>query len=364
MAVSTRNDQLDGLRGYAALAVVFWHAMLIVDAKNAPVLLGLKFSQVPYQDLAQKIILTLLAGDTAVTIFFVLSGAVLMQSLQRETGPMAGIAARFAVRRVLRIYPMLLVAIAVTALARAAIGQTPSGAAIFQNVVLYDATVNGATWTLNVEMIAVIVLLLAFAAYRRFKEVGLVISLLVMLALIHSPPAKPYLVYFKPTFFCFAFGMMIPTRIGNWVYQRLPSLSWPLLLVVMLFVRHIFIGVNRVPSLTQELCAALLVLLLYHSNAGALGRFLARPSAVFLGSISYSLYLLNVPLLVFAGWQTLADRPVVYGLLVGVGIAALTIPIAYLALIWVEKPGIALGRWLTQRADVRSARKGALSEPG
>lgn len=344
-----RNQQLDGLRGYAALAVVFWHAMLSIDPGHALTLTNLKFSQVAYSDLFQKFYLTLLGGDTAVVLFFVLSGAVLMTSLQRESGSIAAIAVRFTIRRFFRIYPVLLFAIAFTAFALLLAGREVTSTAIVQNIVLYDATVNGGTWTLNVEMIAVVLLLLAFAAYRLFGETGLVASLVIMLAIVHAPPLKGYLVYFRGNFFCFAFGMLIPTRVGDWIYRRLPSASWPVLLLIVLFVRHLFIGVHRVPSLAQETAAALLILLLYHNDAGAFGRFLARPSSVFLGSISYSLYLLNVPFLLLVERFAPVAHPLLYGFISGTVVAALTIPVAYLALNWIEKPGISLGRKLTRR---------------
>ncbi len=83
-----RVESLDALRLVAAFVVFFQHFMVIM---------GISFpswlSKGP------------LDSQAAVTLFFVLSGYVLAQSISRETPSVAGYL-RFGVRRVLRLYPL------------------------------------------------------------------------------------------------------------------------------------------------------------------------------------------------------------------------------------------------------------------
>ena len=88
MIDSTRNHQLDGLRGYAAVAVAVFHTILGMDETLILRIVYGELSKLPdaYSWFA-KIILKLFSGETAVFIFFVLSGTVLFQSLMHARRP-------------------------------------------------------------------------------------------------------------------------------------------------------------------------------------------------------------------------------------------------------------------------------------
>ena len=71
-------------------------------------------------DLLIKAAIAIANGEAAVTIFFVLSGAVLFASLQRQPAPLP-----FVVRRLFRIYPALVAAIALALPLAVAITRSP-----------------------------------------------------------------------------------------------------------------------------------------------------------------------------------------------------------------------------------------------
>ena len=336
-----RNDQLDGLRGYAALAVVFFHSILGIDPTLIPrVLFQSPFKIDDSYDRFAKAAITLLNGHTAVAIFFILSGAVLFDSLDREKGGPLAISAKFAVKRFLRIYPALFVCLILCWIAFTLAGMSPPFWSLLINLTLFDFPINGATWTLNVEAFGALFLLLAYLAYRKIGEAGIIL-VGALFASAYLPMFKGYLIFFKPYIYAFALGMLIPTRLGAFVIRYVPSRSWPVFLIALLVSRHTI----------QETVAALLIGLIYYRQAGKLGDILAKPFSVFLGSISYSLYLFNVLFLeIINTWlrsMTWAvARPVEVGLVSGLVIVALTVPVAYASLLYIERPSIDLGRRL------------------
>ncbi len=338
-----RNNQLDGLRGYAALAVVFFHSILGIDPRMIDRILHQRWSKVEgiYDSLA-KVALTIMNGQTAVVIFFILSGAVLFDSLRREQGSPLATSVKFFVRRFFRIYPALFICLLACWVAFHMAGIPRSANQLLQNLMLYDFPINGATWTLNVEAFGAILILLAFFGYQNFREPGIiVISCLFAGAYLHQ--FAGYLVIFKPFIYSFTLGMLIPTRLGKWIIGYLPSACWPVLFLGMLFARHTI----------QETIAALLVGLIYYRAAGMLGVFLAKPVSAFLGTISYSLYLFNVLFLEIItqrlrAYPVAVSHPVEFGIIAAIVITVLTVPVAFWSVRYIERPSIWLGRQLTQ----------------
>ena len=95
-AQSGRDNNFHLIRHLAALAVVLTHSYAVVTGQ---------YSSEPLVSLLGRSI-----GHYAVDVFFVLSGFVVTQSLARNAN-----LTRFAVSRVLRIFPALIVAVLATA---------------------------------------------------------------------------------------------------------------------------------------------------------------------------------------------------------------------------------------------------------
>lgn len=330
-----RNYQLDGLRGYAALAVVVFHTILATDHTLVQRVLGPAFRDVPVGDWATKLALSVFNGETAVSIFFVLSGTVLFDSLRRQPGPSG-----FVIRRAFRIFPALFAAVLAGTAVLASRGEASSFSGVVENLFLLDTSIIGPAWTLQVEILAVPFILLGFWSFRRFGLIGLAGAFAIAFLVAGSPEVRSINSSLKPNLLCFAFGFVITTPLGAAVGRRLSAGWCAVALGTILLGRHLVPSANTSLYMLQA-GAALVVCSLYHGRAGRIGRFLGRPEARGLGRISYSLYLLNVPILIASG--PLVGDPLLVGLPTGLAIAAATVPLAIAAERWVERPMIRIG---------------------
>ena len=343
MIDGARNHQLDGLRGYAAVMVSVFHTILCMDETLIPRIVYGEVSKLPdaYSWFA-KVVLKIFSGETAVFIFFVLSGTVLFQSLMRARRPFLSEALVFTVRRLVRIYPALIICLAIMTLYSVAIGSSVSLYDLAVNSALYAFPINGVTWTLNVEVVAIVFILAAYFGWRIASEWGLIAAAIAIGIALRFPWLQSVAVTFKGFWAFFVLGMLIPTRIGSWIAGMVPMIAWPVVLLTVVIFK----------STLQQGAIALLVAMLYYNKTGALGHVLGKPVAQFLGRISYSFYLYNF--LVFnvicnslKQWPLLASHPVEAGLLASIPVIAITILFAYFSTRFVEIPGIAFGRALS-----------------
>ena len=363
--VTTRNTALDGLRGYAAIMVAVFHCVLgadpdliqRVDARNFSDM-GSSFDQINW------LVLRTFNGHIAVAIFFVLSGTVLFDSLRRSQNEIPALSIQFLIRRFFRIYPTLLVCLVITACAYWIFGLPVALRGFLENALLYTFTINGATWTLYVEMVAAPLMLLAFFGYRIGREAGLLIAGILLFLIFYSLIAifragDFHITIMKVFWPNFLVGMLIPTRIGRLIATLLPRFSWMIIIPILLY---------RSGTTTERICAGLLIAMVYYGRGGMLAAFLQRPLSHFLGRISYSFYLYNVMFLeIICGYlrgTALAKAyPLESGLVASLIVIALTIPVAYASMTWIEQPFSRLGktaRKVRTTADETSKR---LSKP-
>lgn len=271
-------------------------------------------------------------GSTAVALFFILSGTVLFDSLQRLQGTAARRSAVFLLRRFMRIYPPLILCLCITALAYLAFGLPVSLQGFIENALLFSFPINGPTWTLSVELIAAPLMLIAFGGYAIGRETGLLLVGIALALLLNADDFTTGAIRnFWPYFLV---GMLIPTRIGRKIAERLPRYSWIVVLAVLLY---------RGGPTTEKLCGGLLIASLYYGNGDALRRFLQLPASVFLGKISYSFYLYNVMFVEIIcayvrNHYPAAAYPLEAGFVASMAVIILTTPLAYASARWIEGP--------------------------
>jgi len=354
MPEDARHTQLDGLRGYAAIAVVIFHTILGCDPTlNQRILRPTIQEASGLYDLVTKCVFMLVSGETAVVLFFVLSGVVLFESLRRRRAGTAATAVGFSLRRFFRLYPTFFACLAAAFATFAATGVWSAMAGHFwPNAALHDFSVLGVSWTLQVEFLAIPFILTGFWCHRRFGAMGIVCVFAVFAALLCEPWLRTHFVTYKRFLPCFALGLLIPTRVGAAVVRVLPAWAWPAILAALLAARHVLALHWWTMNLAQIL-AAVFVALLYYRRAGALGRFCDRGVSQYLGRVSYSLYLCNVVYLILVahwtrGMGAVREHPLEWGLALAVPIVGASIATAHVVEIVLERPSVAWGRRLTQ----------------
>ncbi|WP_167524655.1 MULTISPECIES: acyltransferase [unclassified Mesorhizobium] len=351
--MSNRNLQLDSLRGVAAICVVFHHCIHIADPHLVPRVLNAPLSALSGVDIAGRALLSVFAGGMAVNLFFVLSGAVLMASLYREVRFDVWTAIRFTLRRILRIYPALIVMIAGFGLLSwvypPSHGSVPfTIKQLVENSLLITNHVNGATWTLQTEMLMVPLILLTAFGRSVFGNIVPVLFLFwaTTCLFLGAPFASSLVNVALPSF---ALGMLVPVTSSTDV-KRLPGWLVFVALFAMIWIRFL-LPVANINALVVELSLSFLaVAVLFHS--GERSRVFDHPVMTSLGRLSYGIYLTHpvvlsalLPLFVAVlGWEWIAENYSIFGILFGVVVTALTIPLSYLSERYVERPFIRLGQ--------------------
>lgn len=350
---TSRAHALDGLRGYAAIAVAFYHGILHDDRTLIPRVLHQSILVCDnLRDLLTKIALVLVNGEVAVHIFFVLSGAVLRLSLDRQRDqPFAQTAVSFAGVRTLRLYPPLIVCLLFYfGISQIGISGYPNATVsqLVSNMLLIDTRYHGPSATLQAEMLAVPFLLAAWMLRKHFGLPGLIVAFAYGLLATQSKDLVFQLPRMHGYLMAFMVGMLAAEPGLRPLMRDVPPQSWWIALALTVFCRA-FLPHTTMTLAVMTMAAGFLVAGLLHGEPGSLSRFLERPVSQFLGRISYSVYLYNVPVLYFI-WA-FTDRhdwpkshPLEAGLIVGAASLALTIPLAWASERWVEQASIRWGK--------------------
>src|SRR5450432_536684 len=175
-------------------------------------------------------------GEWGVFLFFVHTSLVLMLSLERQTAfhyrfPIL----TFIVRRLFRIYPLSLLAVAIVCVLHLPIGDTiqrhfvsatfdfkteASNFLLIQNLT-NSQSVMAPLWTLPYEMQMFLVLPLLFQVAKRSRGIGPLLVLWVIAALIgriYLRQSEDHLIVYAP---CFISGVI------GYKLLKMPRLGWP-----------------------------------------------------------------------------------------------------------------------------------------
>jgi exopolysaccharide production protein ExoZ len=303
-------DSLQASRAVAATTVVLFHANGIL---SEPKYLGYEVAPI------------FRAGDSGVSLFFVLSGLVMWLAHRNDFGR-PGAALRFLWKRFRRIYPPMwitLVLILIPLLLVPAYG--PPGSrdplVIFGSFVAWPASSDpllGIEWTLRHEVIFYIALAAAIA-WPRIRLVGAVVALAT--SAFGGLLPFPLSFIFSPYNFLFVSGLVV-----GWLHGRRQDRPAPLSLALGLLVFAAVWVANCLRYTDTDHSylgyGAGAALILYGlANTEASGRLRIPRWLAFVGDASYSIYLVHFPVLSICAKLT-------HGRLPPLAIYAVCVPVA------------------------------------
>lgn len=363
-APGTRHmPELDALRGLAAIVVVLNHGQQVCIAAGAPAWLA--------HPRHNPLVWLLVNGHASVILFFLLSGFVL--TLPRLRGP-AQPYTQFVLRRFVRIYPPYLAALAVAVFACGALSGRPSygdfaavhwprvpdAASLLQHVFMlarFDIfRYDGPVWSLVHEArISLLFPLIAFAAMRlrAFATLGValgcaVLSSFSMVYLEGGLSGQVQMTAWSLTLgYCgiFLLGSALARRhqACAQLLDRLPRVGRATLGIAAL-VLYLYPGATWGALNLADFwiaCAGLVLLAFCLRRQGLPARLLRMRPMQWIGKVSYSLYLVHLPVLLVLSTVCYGRVPLpavmalyaVFSLLFAVALHHL-----------VEVPCIALGR--------------------
>jgi peptidoglycan/LPS O-acetylase OafA/YrhL len=362
--------RIESLRGLGALAVAGFHmsgwtvnGMGLLSPELWPGIAG-------WQAAIGKFHFAMFSGHAALMMFFVISGCVLQVSLQY--GPQDTVAAtmRFAVARVFRIYPIVIVGTVIAAVAGTLLGTAPPAttSSLVRNMLLIDATFNETLWALQLEVLMAPCIFLFYFVGRRCGPWPVLAAVLLTTALSFTkkwtfwPPLSH-------DFFSFILGMLIPSLGAQWaraLSRRTAQIAFFLCALMLIFAGQFLGFYAQSATVLEAYAAAALISIVTYRNDLMGVRFLDAWPFRRLGLASGSYYVLHMPLLPFAvviadlvvpaSWSQTLPLPV--GLGVILVSLALFAPIAFVSFQLIEAPGIACGRWMIRRlAGLRPVRE-------
>jgi peptidoglycan/LPS O-acetylase OafA/YrhL len=344
-----RLRELDALRGLAALAVSFQHVFLLTGSAGAVLAV-----------VALTPLNAFIDGTRAVLFFFVLSGFVLAVPFFRGGVSPTG----FVAKRGARIYPAywfaLIVSIGIYSLS-ANPHVTLYSAANFASLITdYTAqTYNVVFWSLVQEMrISILFPLLILPVVRLPWRWVLAGSAPLIVAGFFSEefPGGPIVGSFATVFYAFFF--VIGALAAKHIHQLVAMVRGisPRRATLWLGVAVMVYGAMPIDGIAVPVekaivgvaCVGIMLLAL---GWPGLSRFLLFPALQFVGRISYSYYLLHLPVSKLVPYLLHDQIPVITPLVIIAG----SLLLAWIAYTWIEVPSIRLGHHLYEQISARMA---------
>lgn len=314
MAKDDFIPRLEALRGCAAIAVVGFHAYAMRNE-------------------------TFVTGMAPVVMFFVLSGFVLARSLERDPNPR-----RYLRNRIFRLLPASAASVLLfTVLYKNFgfyVGFEPSfdWVNVLLNALMIRSDINGVMWSLTIECLATPLILASFLTYKSYGPRPLVALCAILFAISSWGPYVHLLGGYTNLAPLYAFVVGVLLHFAPRPKQALQFLVVGSFVSLVMFLAC---GLRKQTALTilgEVISSAAIIYLVAISDGTKFFAVLDTAPTRLVGRISYSFYLLHMIGLSLAG--TLFNN----SLLLFFAALVLTIPMASVSWLLVERPFIALGK--------------------
>ncbi|HEY2154898.1 MAG TPA: acyltransferase [Isosphaeraceae bacterium] len=369
-APGRRYESLDSLRGVAAVCVVIAHLfgpILLSDRLPAPA--TIRFLRLTPMRIFWD-------GGSAVWLFFVLSGFVLALPYYSGRALRYG---PYLVRRGCRIYPPYIVAVAAAALLKTLLYRGPSPTmtatlnewwglpttprALLDHLALIssvDERFDPVTWSLTQEMRVSILFPLIMAVLLRIPDAASLVLALAMvpLALRADGLVRNHLHWdldlcqtwiYVPMFVIGALlakhREALADRVASWPRLARDGLA-VLAVSAIAYAPLLPFYVMKLPVRIYAGTFGTALLIVAALGLSRFSSLLHAPAAIFLGRVSYSIYLWHLIVYLGLSFSLREALPIPWVQLVSF---ALVLPVAALAYRAIEAPSIALGRGLSRR---------------
>jgi peptidoglycan/LPS O-acetylase OafA/YrhL len=349
--------ELQSLRGLASFSVMAGHATY--------------FFAVP-ASWWNRLQGTLFNGTGMVIIFFVLSGFVLTRSLLSHPFTWRAVAS-FVVKRVCRIYPAIwaasiigILGLPIVDLIRTwpqvapwVVGAFPVSMSL-KTLILGFAGISNRIlpplWTISIELAGSALLLFTCLSIRRSMKLFYGLFGLAAIFSLTLGSKTPYAIgLFLVDFLLGSWIAVVSSRGVGERFRPNPALTIAATLC-LLFARGLLQPAPR--SILMHAVEAVCALILVHGIViGYRPRFLRSPALVWIGDISYSIYLVHFPVFIVVGYaifQIFGTAGIGANFATGLLSCLLTVPLSAILYRYVEQPGIAVGNILMKHLRFRS----------
>lgn len=290
-----RFTYIDGLRGFAALSVMFFHFYVLLSKKGQ------------VQVFPKLIHAYFMHGNLGVQIFFVLSGFVIAHSIWKE-GITWSYVGNFALRRSLRLDPPYWIIIVLTYIA---LYFTKSGAveSPIKSISIGDALLNffyldklagvqfivSVGWTLQIEIQFYLCFILLLFLIEKVKnkinpDANIVLWIVfVPLFLLGCAIQYKFISITQEGLFLPYWSMFFIGTVSCWVIDKRIHFVWIVIFVGLMLLANRITGENN-GSLLAILVAITILIAAYFDK---LCTWLSNPIIQYFGVRSYSIYLVH-----------------------------------------------------------------------
>lgn len=293
-------ERIDSIRGLAALAVAIGHVLIASEqTRGLNIVTVSEIGNLTFFKIIIRLLLVVFNGEAAVMCFFVISGFVLYKSLNNLHSNNKHWIAEFYKRRILRIYPALIVSYIIFGLYL----ETPTNQFV-QGILLWGIGENPVTWTLKVELLMAILLPFIYLMLNNKKFVVLPIIISIVVFITYNYNVNTLLPHIQITnmllgqvnYFVRISVYILPFVLGMYGYKYYDILKkycsktpiFLLGLIVLLSTGFLIIEDSYYSVLIESFAGFIVVIGCSDSKHT---KILSLKPFVWLGKISYSFYL-------------------------------------------------------------------------